>query len=429
MKNEPQITGGHEKFKELAALANSGVLDSEEWLELQRHLSTCSDCREISGQYQQLAEEAMPLLAATHGEGRALEPWDEAHARKRLLARIRNQPALVTAGHEPTLVPSVFSASVIADSAWKMAIAACLLITVGYGAYRLGLHAGAKTGLVTLSSLSVLPRPVPNGVLDGLLTSQEKTIAELEKQSIQKQKQLEEMRGELHLLQTQASELANAKGRSEEELRAVSQQRDLLSDQLHRAEQSLQAVQADLVSLRAEHQQAQLQAAGQAARIEDLTAANREQERRLHDDEQFLASDRDIRELMGARNLYIADVFDVDSGSRTRRPYGRVFYTQNRSLIFYAFDLDRQPGIKNANAFQVWGQREMAQGETAHPLSLGILYMDSESNRRWVLRLDDPKQLAEIDAVFVTVEPNGGSHKPTSKPFLYALLRREANHP
>ena len=55
--------------------------------------------------------------------------------------------------------------------------------------------------------------------------------------------------------------------------------------------------------------------------------------------------------------------------------------------------------------------------------------MDSESNRRWVLRLDDPKQLAEIDAVFVTVEPQGGSQKPTGKPFLYALLRREANHP
>jgi hypothetical protein len=62
-------------------------------------------------------------------------------------------------------------------------------------------------------------------------------------------------------------------------------------------------------------------------------------------------------------------------------------------------------------------------------MNLGILYMDNESNRRWVLRFDDPKQLAEIDAVFVTIEPRGGSHKPTSKPFLYALLRKEVNHP
>ena len=62
-------------------------------------------------------------------------------------------------------------------------------------------------------------------------------------------------------------------------------------------------------------------------------------------------------------------------------------------------------------------------------MNLGILYMDSEANRRWVMRFDDPKQLAEIDAVFVTVEPHGGSQKPTSKPFLYALLRNQANHP
>jgi hypothetical protein len=165
------------------------------------------------------------------------------------------------------------------------------------------------------------------------------------------------------------------------------------------------------------------------ARIDELTAINRDQERRLKDSEQYLASDRDIRELMGARKLYIADVFDVDSGSRTKKPLGRVFYTQGKSLIFCAFDLDHQRPVVNANTFQVWGQKETAQGEQALPMNLGILYMDNESNRRWVMRFDDPKQLARIDAVFVTVEPRGGSRKPTSKPFLYALLRNEVNHP
>jgi anti-sigma-K factor RskA len=85
--------------------------------------------------------------------------------------------------------------------------------------------------------------------------------------------------------------------------------------------------------------------------------------------------------------------------------------------------------VKNASIFQVWGQRDNESEQKSHPTNLGILYMDSESNRRWVLRFDDPKQLAEIDAVFVTVEPRGGSQKPTGKPLLYALLRKEANHP
>jgi hypothetical protein len=160
-----------------------------------------------------------------------------------------------------------------------------------------------------------------------------------------------------------------------------------------------------------------------------LRAQNREQEHRLENTEQYLTSDRDIRELMEARKLYIADIFDVDGGSRTRKPFGRVFYTQGKSLIFYAFDLDRQSGIVNANTFQVWGQKETPQGEQALPMNLGILYMDNESNRRWVMRFDDPRRLAEIDAIFVTVEPHGGSQKPTSKPFLYALLRNEVNHP
>jgi len=165
------------------------------------------------------------------------------------------------------------------------------------------------------------------------------------------------------------------------------------------------------------------------SKIADLSATNRDQERRLKDAEQYLVSDRDIRELMGARKLYIADVFDVDGSSRTKKPFGRVFYTQGKSLIFYAFDLDREPGVVNASTFQVWGQREAPEGEQPLPMNLGILYMDNESNRRWVLRFDDPKRLAEIDAVFVTIEPRGGSHKPTSKPFLYALLRKEVNHP
>jgi hypothetical protein len=163
--------------------------------------------------------------------------------------------------------------------------------------------------------------------------------------------------------------------------------------------------------------------------VEDMQTKNQDQERRLNDDEKLLAADRDIRELMGARKLYIADVFDVDSESHTRKPFGRVFYTQDKSLLFYAYDLEHKPGVQNTSVFQVWGQRDGESNSESKPMNLGILYMDSESNRRWVLRSEDPRQLAEIDAVFVTVEPHGGSQKPTGKPLLYALLRKEANHP
>jgi hypothetical protein len=40
---------------------------------------------------------------------------------------------------------------------------------------------------------------------------------------------------------------------------------------------------------------------------------------------------------MGARELHIVDVFDTDGKGRTKKPFGRAFYTQGKSLIFYEF--------------------------------------------------------------------------------------------
>jgi hypothetical protein len=244
---------------------------------------------------------------------------------------------------------------------------------------------------------------------------------------VKAQHQVSRLQQALDSAQSHSAVTAVADAKTADHLRDVSAQRDKLAVQLRDAEQSYQLLLAELTTLKTDHEKTLLRTTTLQTRVDVLEASGRDQERRLKDDEQYLSSDRDIRELMGARKLYIADVFDVDSGSRTRKPFGRVFYTQNRSLIFYAFDLDRQPGVKNASAFQVWGQRDAEERNRA--TNLGILYMDSESNRRWVLKIDDPKELAEIDAVFVTIEPRGGSQKPTGKPFLYALLRKEANHP
>jgi hypothetical protein len=229
--------------------------------------------------------------------------------------------------------------------------------------------------------------------------------------------------------EAQINSLGTASGDKDADLRRIAGERDQLAKRLTEKENAFELLQADYNSLRADHSRSLLHSASLESELTNLHASSRDIEQRLKDDEQYLTSDRDIRELMGARKLYIADVFDVDSGSHTRKPFGRVFYTQNKSLVFYAFDLDHQPGIKNASVFQVWGQRDAESNGSTHAMNLGILYMDSETNRRWVLRSDDPKQLNEIDAVFVTVEPHGGSQKPTGKPLLYALLRKEANHP
>lgn len=423
----------HEKFKELCALAASGTLSPLELSELQIHLEDCESCQEAFTQYQILNTEGIPTLADAYLARPERVVWDDSAARERLLSSIRTQQqplpeqntALTTLRQDSQLKNKVRALAGLAS-------AASLLLAVATGAY----HLGARTHqpiIVSQPSTAMGQQyqklSEEKRAADESLLIQEKRLAQLQAESAEKEQALAKLRSSLRELETRSNELMMENSHSEAQLKELAQQRDELNAKLQAVSQAYGNNQAELANLRAERDKTSLRTASLESKIEDLTAKNRDQDRRVKDAEQYLSSDRDIRELMGARKLYIADVFDVDGSSRTQKPFGRVFYTQGKSLIFYAFDLDRQPGVLNASTFQVWGQRETPQGEPASPMNLGILYMDNETNRRWVMRFDDPKQLAEIDAVFVTVEPRGGSHKPTSKPFLYALLRNQANHP
>jgi hypothetical protein len=37
------------------------------------------------------------------------------------------------------------------------------------------------------------------------------------------------------------------------------------------------------------------------------------------------------------------------SAGDTQKPFGRVFYAKDKSLVFYGYDHDQQPGIKSAS--------------------------------------------------------------------------------
>ncbi len=425
---------GHEKFRKLSALVNSGTLTPSELLELEAHLSSCHPCCEIHREYQLLAKVGMPFLATAQPNLEEDSEWNDSKVRQRLLLQIQDLQGAATSVEDSRVRQKVLYPYFLGSPARQWitgALAACLLATVSLASYRLGgtMHDNPKHSSLPSVEEKVQEFAVPKSSADELLQKQAARIVQVEERSAAQQQEVSRLQGALHALEQHSRELLAAKSESEEQVLAVARQRDSLTVELQQAEQSYRSAQVELASLRAEHDRALVRMTALESKNDDLAASNRGLEQKLADDDRFLASDRDIRELMGARKLYIADVFDVDSGSRTRKPFGRVFYTQKKSLIFYAFDLDRQPGVRNTSIFQVWGQKDAELTKNARATNLGILYMDSESNRRWVLRLDDPKQLAEIDAVFVTVEPHGGSRKPTGKPLLFALLRNEANHP
>jgi len=218
-----------------------------------------------------------------------------------------------------------------------------------------------------------------------------------------------------------ASEL-EALREQNEEAGALRQQ---LQKKLQEAEQAANAVKDDLQQIRQARSKESLTIAAQDLEIRKLSERLTEQTETLEQEKALLEASHDVRDLMGSRNFHIADVYDVDSKGKDQRAFGRIFYTEGKStLIFYAFDLnDRNTARRNAS-FQVWGKRGPAQSSA---YSLGLFQIDDQKLNRWVLRFEDPQILAEIDSVFVTVEPPGGSAKPTGRQFLFAYLTSNPN--
>ena len=141
---------------------------------------------------------------------------------------------------------------------------------------------------------------------------------------------------------------------------------------------------------------------------------------------QLMALGRDVTDLMGARNLHIVDVADTDPEGKTRKAFGRVFFTEDKSLVFYAYDLDESRLQRAAYEYRVWARKET---EPQRAQSLGIFYSDNAAQHRWVFKCNDPKILSEIDTVFVTLERKDS--KPTTPrgaELLYAYLRGQPNH-
>ena len=155
----------------------------------------------------------------------------------------------------------------------------------------------------------------------------------------------------------------------------------MLAGELAQTEQRLQTADQELADVREKRSVDLAHLTAVDFHTQQLGAEVAEKDSVIAQQQKFLAADRDIRELMGARQLYIADVVDVDREGNNRHPFGRVFYTKGRSLVFYGFDLDQQPGILNSSVFQVWGQRDGAGSR--RPIDLGVFYLDNENNRRW----------------------------------------------
>jgi hypothetical protein len=439
--NEDARSGreAHEEFLELCAVAASGSLSEDEKNKLREHLAVCPECREARKQFEAVVDHAIPALAPElTGQTPDEDPSFSQEAaedsfRKRLSQEEKSRSVLGDA--EPWLPPLVvrrsrdFRRRFDKYHFWMPLAAVILLCTsLGILTYRMGKDRGIDVARVEQGSTppaTAVSREVLQVVIrdrdaaNTQLAERDRAIAELQREIAQKTS--ESMR-----FTASQSEQQLALQASEEEKKKVALERDRLAQQVATEQEALQAAEKRLDTLEQKRSEDAVRAASLETRVAELSRAVTDRDHTTDEQQDLLAKDRDIRELMGARDLVITEVYDVARTGETEKAFGRIFYTKGKSLIFYAYDLNDQPGLQEASAFQAWGSRGT---DRAQAFNLGMFYEDSVAKKRWVVKFNDKKKLDQIDAVFVTVEPHGGSERPTGKPLLYAYLRVAPNHP
>jgi Anti-sigma-K factor rskA len=437
----------HEYFEELCALAASGQISEPEFVELQEHLQQCAHCQSSYTDFIDLVHDKLPLAAPELMGSSKLPGFfsENSTYQERFLARARKQGLPVSPEPLRDTVRSKFQSWFwlrFGNPRLVTLVVAMLLVAVGLLSYSLYQSSARYRRLASdqaelsrqlsqqsghtstvgedIKSVSPPPRNTLPAISEGLPASPG-TEAELAR--VRTDRTAAEARSKLleDQLNNISSELAALKAQSQE----TSLSREQLEKKLKEAEQLANAARDDLQEVRQARSKDSLTIAAQDLEIQKMSEKLAEQAEMLEQEKLLLEASRDVRDLMGARNFHIADVYDVDSKGKDQRAFGRIFYTAGKStLIFYAFDLnDRNSARRNAS-FQVWGKRGPAQSQ-AH--SLGLFQIDDQKQNRWVLRFEDPQILADIDSVFVTVEPPGGSAKPTGRQFLYAYLTANPN--
>ncbi len=415
-------------YEELCALAAIGELSSSEFEELQQHLSQCRECQIVYGEFRRISADDLGWLAVLRrSEQVTAEPgesFDEDALLTRVLDRASQTPAL--AGAAPAPAP-VAAGRKMADR----------LLWVGLWLQRPALAYGA-VALLLCAAATVAGFRVREAQLTPTLRDLSAQLsawkghtqnAEAERRSASEQ--LQQSRVQISVLQKLLAEtqgkstaLVGERDRYQAQVDAYSAQLDQRNKDLETAKINDAEDKKKVAEL-----EAKLQDAGQHAEQQDANIDRLRNQLWAEVSERMAAqnvSNAEAKELFGARDLHIVDVYDVGGNGQTRRTYGRVYYVAKKLLIFYAFDLQDKRRNRVAVGFQAWGYR---QPNESTPENLGLFTLDDDTQNRWVLRVNNPRVLERIDAVFVTLENPHGSPTPRGRRILYANLAGPANHP
>lgn len=407
-----------EEFRELCALSTTETLTTEERQRLEEHLKACASCRELKQHYNNLVSNEISKLAPHLTLKSDSEPpspsWSLKEGERELLERLdREIPA--------TKTPTPKNRRQRPAKPFWFAIAALVLLAVGIFIFRFVDHAGSE-GERTESSVARISLPPPMTAKIDVPSAESKKH---DREMVSLETALRLCQREIEQLKAEKSQLQDDLRQQTTQAKQRSQDRTQLDQELTASEVKSLDLKNKLNALSSWDADEVVQLNALQIEVDGLRRTIDQKNHEIAQNEELLTHDRDIRDLMAERNLYIVDVYDTKKSGELQKPFGRIFYTKNKRLIFYGYDLDQQPGLKNASSFQAWG----ALDKDSKSINLGLFYRDESNQNRWILRYNDTKTISQLDRVFVTVEPEGGSSKPTGKPLLFSSLRIEPNHP
>jgi ABC-type transporter Mla subunit MlaD len=244
----------------------------------------------------------------------------------------------------------------------------------------------------------------------------------------QLRKQLEGLSERLDSATSKTAQLEASNAQLEQALSAASQQARLNSVESDLQRDASKAANAQVAALRQQLDDARskmvtLDAVASAQEKQTTEAQARVASLKAEMDQMYAA--RNTAETMiSSRNLHIIDVYDDNGRGGRQGAFGRVFYVEGKSLVFYAYDLPNPKRGQNFS-FQLWGE---GQGLEPTTYKLGLMHPDTAAHGRWVVSCDDPKILGQLRGIFIApASPKGDPPSPSQK-LMYALLG-SANHP
>jgi hypothetical protein len=441
----------HKRFKEMCVLAVTGQLDERQMSELDEHIATCDWCCRFLESVSRVSVQSMPLLAENRVPAADIVPPEGMRTRILLRAAAECSSSMGEASRfsgtlhaaslhfvecdkhqekrapnhndEPSKITSGFFSPL-----WRSVAALAASAAIGIGGFYFGLLRSKRTPQQTTQTQSSVE---PAFSQRGASTNDSDRITQLERQKLALARELAAVRHKLFITSTEEGTLSVELAATKKKLLALTAQTGSTSprssEEHPQTLSQIAALQGEADRLAQALSDSEFYRVIQEKKTADLNAKLEAAQVDLQRERDAQATKSELGDLAAARNLHIVDVYDADPNGKRRRSFGRVFYVEGKSLVFYAYDLDDPHRFKANVVFRVWGGKA-GENEVTH--SLGILQRESGGGDRWTMTFDDHNVLTRIDSVFVTAEPvNKHYDRPHGKEILYAYFGGEPNHP